>query len=104
MGLVMNLNVAVVILNTVLLSGLLLTYAGMLRQVATRFTWGLLGFAGVLWVQNVVQLYFFATMMGYFVAGVQSLVLVQNVLATVASSVLLAVTLRPAGAGPAAPA
>jgi hypothetical protein len=95
MGVVMNLNIAVVILNVIILSGLLWTYAGMLRQASSRFTWGLLLFAGALWLQNVVQLYFFGTMMQYFVAGVQALVLVQNGLATVASLVLLTVTLRP---------
>jgi len=97
--LVMQLNIAVVVLNAILLSGLLWAYAGMLREMPTRFTWGLLGFAGVLWLQSVVQLYFYATMMEYFVAGVQPLVLVQNGLATVASAVLLGVTLRPVAAG-----
>ena len=98
MGIVMQANVAVVIVNALLLSGLLWLYAGMLRQAATRFTWGLTGFAAVLWLQNVVQLYFFATMMAYFVDDVAPLVLVQNLLATVASLVLLSVTLRPVAA------
>lgn len=95
MGVVMDLNISIVVLNTLLLSALLWVYGGMLREMPTRFTWGLLGFAAVLWLQNVVQLYFFATMMGYYVDGVAPLVLTQNVLATVASVLLLSVTWSP---------
>lgn len=98
MSAVMDANIAVVVLNTLLLSGLLWAYGGMLREVPTRFTWGLLGFAAALWLQQVVQFYFYATMMEYFVAGVQPLVLIQNGLVTVAAATLLSVTLRPIGA------
>ncbi len=97
MGVIMQANVTVVIITTAALSLLLWTYATMLRQASTRFTWGLLAFAGVLWMQNVIQLYFFATMMRFYVEGVQPLVLVQNVLAALATLVLLAVTWRPVG-------
>ena len=95
MGVAMDLNISVVVLNTLLLSALLWVYGGMLREMPTRFTWGLLGFAAVLWLQNVAQLYFFATMMRYYVEGVAPLVLTQNVLATVASVLLLSVTWSP---------
>lgn len=95
MSAVMNINIAVVVLNTLLLSALLWTYGGMMRQMRSAFTVGLLIFAFALWLQNVVQLVFYATMMQYFVDGVQPLVLVQNSLATVASVTLLAVTLKP---------
>lgn len=98
MSAVMNINIAIVVLNAFLLTGLLWAYGGMLRELPTRFTWGLLGFAVALWLQQVVQLYFYATMMQYFVAGVQPLVLVQNVLVTLAAGTLLSVTLRPMGA------
>lgn len=97
MSVVMNINIAVVVLNTIILSGLMWMYAGMLRQASTRFTWGLFGFALALWFQAAVQLFFYATMMEYFVAGVQPLVLVQNGLALVASVTLLSVTVAPVG-------
>lgn len=97
MGAVMHANVAVVVVNTILLSGLLWLYAGMLRQAATRFTWGLFGFALALWFQNAAQLFFFATMLDFFVADVQPLVLIQNGLALVASVCLLSVTWMPSG-------
>lgn len=97
MAVVMNINIAVVVLNALLLSGLLWAYGGMLRELPTRFTWGLLGFATALWLQQAVQLYFYATMMEYFVPGVQPLVLAQNVLVTIAAGTLLSVTLRPSG-------
>lgn len=98
MGAVMNLNIAIVVLNTLLLTGLLWAYGAMLRDIPTRFTWGLLGFAAALWLQQAVQLYFYATMMEFFVPGVQPLVLVQNLLVAVAATTLLSVTLRPTGA------
>lgn len=97
MGAVMNLNIAVVVVNTLLLTGLLWAYGAMLRDMPTRFTWGLLGFASALWLQQAFQIYCYATMMEYFVAGVQPLVLVQNLLVAVAATTLLSVTLRPVG-------
>lgn len=103
MGLIMMINVAVVIATTLLLTGLLAAYAGMLRQAPSRFTWGLSLFAAALWFQAAVQLYFFATMMPLYAGGVESIILVQNLLAMLASGVLLAVTLRPMGAARATP-
>lgn len=88
-------NVLVVVANTLLLLGLVGLYARMLRQVRTRFTLGLLLFAGILLLQNLVQLYFFATMQMYYAGGVEALVLIQNGLATVASAFLAFVTFAP---------
>lgn len=97
MGIWMTINIGVVIVNVILLSGLMWLYGGMFKQAATRFTMGLFGFAFVLWLQNVVQLVFYATMMQYYVDGVQPLVLILNALAMVATLSLLSVTMAPAG-------
>lgn len=93
----MTVNAIVVTLNLVLLSGLLVLYGRMLKSVPTRFTAGLVLFAGVLWLQNAVQLYFFATMMAYYAGTVEGLVLIQNALGTLASLFLAYVTFRPEG-------
>lgn len=103
MGLVMNLNLASVALNTLLLAALLILYLRIWREVPTGFTLGLAFFAAVLLFQNAVQLYFFATMMDYYVGAVQTLVLVQNLLATLALVVLVAVTWSPDAAKRTAP-
>lgn len=97
MGAAMTANVAVVVVNTLLLTGLMVLFARMVREVRSRFTLGLLAFAAILWLQNVVQLYFYATMMQYYVGQVETLVLVQNLLATVAVAFLTYVTFSPTG-------
>lgn len=99
MSLAMTANILLVGSNLLLLSALLWLYARMLRQVRTQLTAGLLAFALILWLQNAVQLYFFATMMRYYDGAVEGIVLAQNVLATLASAFLLWVTLFPAGLG-----
>lgn len=97
MGAAMMANVAVVVVNTLLLTALMVLFGRMVRQVRSRFTMGLLAFAAILWLQNVVQLYFYATMMQYYVGQVETLVLIQNVLATIGVGFLTYVTFSPAG-------
>lgn len=98
MAALMMINVGVVILNTLLLATLLTMYTRILREAPTRFTGGLLLFAGVLLLQNAIQLYFFAAMTDYYAGGVEGLVLVQNLLGTLAVAFLTYVTFRPVGA------
>ncbi|MBI2077642.1 MAG: hypothetical protein HYT80_04615 [Euryarchaeota archaeon] len=90
-------NVALVAANLLLMSTLLVVYGRMLRQLRAPLTFGLVAFAAILWIQNAIQLYFFATMMEYYAGGVEGLVLVQNALAALAGLFLLIVTLFPAG-------
>lgn len=99
MGLIMNLNAASVGINAVLLAVLLVLYLRIWRQVNSRFTLGLAAFAFVLLAQCGIQLYFFATMMDYYVPGLDVLVLVQNLLMTLALVFLVFVTWSPAGGG-----
>lgn len=103
MSLIMNANAVLVGVNLLLMSALLVVYGGLFRQVRSVLTAGLLAFASILWLQNAFQLYFFATMMDYYAGGIEGLVLIQNVLATVAGSLLLAATLFPGGLGRRAP-
>jgi hypothetical protein len=103
MGIWMSLNVGAVALTVVALSWLLVVYVQNLQQVLSRFTLGLTLFAGALWFQAAVQIYFFATMMPLYTVGVDKLIFVQNILALVASTTLLSVTLRPVGFGRAEP-
>ena len=100
----MMVNVGVVGANAIMLTLLVVLYLRMLRDVPSRFTWGLLSFASVLLFQGLVQLYFYFTMQMYFAGGVEMLVLVQNGLATVASAFLVYVTFAPVSRSKAAPA
>ncbi len=99
MALVMTLNMVSVAVNSVLLALLIWLYARILGEVRTRFTMGLMVFAAVLLLQHLVQLYFFLTMMDYYVASgsVQGFVLVQNVLVSLALVFLVYVTWSPTG-------
>ncbi len=97
MGFAMVTNFFIVGVNTMLLTILLALYGRMMAQAATRFTLGLMLFAGALWAQCAVQLYFMATMMPLFVGGLQGVVLAQNLLAMFATAFLLAVTIDPVG-------
>jgi hypothetical protein len=66
--------------NILLLCSLLVVYVRNLRKVGSTFTVGLLLFAALLLVQNVVSFYFYATMMPYFAAGLEGYVLTFNAL------------------------
>ena len=90
-------NVALVAANLLLMTALLVVYGRMLRQLRAPLTFGLFAFAAILWLQNAIQLYFFATMMDYYAGGVEGLVLVQNALSALAGLFLVAVTLFPSG-------
>ena len=88
-------NAAIAAVNALLLLVLLAVYTRMYGAVQSRFTLGLLFFAVVLLVHDAAQLYFYITMQDYFAGGVLHLVLVQNVLATMAVGFLTFATLVP---------
>jgi hypothetical protein len=95
MALLMTINAVVVTANALLLAALIVLYARMLGSVPSRLTWGLLLFAVVLFVENVVQLYFFATMMPLYAGGVEGIILAQNALVLLAVVFLGWVTFFP---------
>lgn len=96
----MVLNAAIVSLNAAFLMVLLVLYARMMREVPSRFTLGLVLFAGALLLETLTQLYFYFTMMEYFAGGAAKLAMVHNGLALLASGFLAYVTFRPGEATP----
>ncbi len=82
------------LLNVVLLLGLIGIYGNSFRKVRAEFTAGLLFFAALFLVQNLIGLYSYVTMFMYFASGVAGLVLAITVAQTAGLGVLLWMSLR----------
>lgn len=95
MTLAMTINGVLAATSALLAIVLVALYGRMLSHVRTRLTFGLFTFSALFLIQNVVQLYFFSTMMQYYAGNVENLILVQNALATGALAFLAYVTLSP---------
>ena len=80
------------IVNIILILGLVYVYVKSLAKVKSGFTVGLLIFTFLFLVQNAVCLYFAATMMPYYAAGVESYVLVLTGMQTAAFAVMNYIT------------
>ena len=88
MGALMNASMIVSGVNTLLLLILVWTYGRSMVRMPTRFTFGLLAFAGLLLVQNLVTLYYAITMMPLFVAGLEGFLFAYQILQAVAFAAL----------------
>ncbi len=73
--------------NIVLLLALLYVYLGNYMKLKSSFTLGLISFVALFLIQNVVSMYYYVTMMPYFVMAVETHVLILTVLQTAAFSV-----------------
>ena len=82
------------LINALLLLGLIYIYGSSLRQVKAEFTAGLLFFAAILLVQNIIALYSYVAMFMYFAAAAGPLVLGITAAETVGLAVLLWMSLR----------
>ena len=80
--------------NVLLLMGLLWIYASSFRKVHAEFTVGLLFFAALFLVQNLISLYSFLTMFMYYAAGVTWIVLTITVVQTAGLGFVLWTGLR----------
>ena len=74
------------------LLGLVYVYYRNLKQIKSKFTIGLLIFALLFLMQNVISVYYYATMMDYYVDQVQPFVFVFSLLQTIAFVVLLKIS------------
>jgi hypothetical protein len=81
-------------INVLLLIGLIWIYASSFRKVRAQFTAGLLFFAALFLVQNLISLYSFLTMFMYYAAGVTGIVLAITVVQTAGLGVILWTGLR----------
>ena len=82
------------LLNVILLIGLIWIYLSSFRKVRAQFTLGLVFFAALFLVQNLIALYSFLAMFMYYAAGVTGIVLAITVVQTAALSIMLWTGLR----------
>jgi hypothetical protein len=80
--------------NVLLLIGLLWIYVNSFRRVRAQFTVGLLVFAALFLLQNLISLYSFLTMFMYYASGVTVMVLAITIVQTAGLSVILWTGLR----------
>ncbi len=81
-------------INVLLLIALIGVYGNGFRKTRAQFTAGLLFFAGMFLLQNLLALYSYVAMFMYFASGVENLVLAFTVAQTAGLVVLLWLSLR----------
>jgi len=79
-------------ISAILLTGLLYVYYKSLKKIKSKFTIGLFVFALLFLVQNIVSLYFYLTMMDYYVPQVEIHVFIFTLLQAIAFLILLKIT------------
>ena len=92
MDIIMNLTTILTAVSTLSLFGLLYIYIKNLKNIKSKFTIGLLIFAALFLLQNLVSLYFYFTMIEYFVPQVEVHVFILTLLQTIAFLILLKIT------------
>ena len=92
MAMLMNLTTILTALSALILASLLHVYIRNLRKIKSNFTLGLLIFALLFLIQNIVSLYFYLTMMDYYVPEVELHVFIFTLLQTIGFAVLLKLT------------
>ena len=91
-SLIMNTTTILTGISTILLLGLIYVYYKNLRKIKSNFTMGLLIFAILFLIQNIVSLYYFITMMDYYVPEVETHVFIFTLLQTIGFGILLKIT------------
>jgi hypothetical protein len=82
------------LLNVILLIGLIWIYASGFRKIRAQFTLGLVFFAALFLVQNLIALYSFLTMFMYYASGVTGIVMAITIVQTAGLSIMLWTGLR----------
>ena len=88
----MNVTTGLTGISSLLLFGLLYVYYKNLKIARSKFTIGLFIFAVLFLIQNLVSLYYYITMMKYYVPEVEIHVFIITLLQTIGFSVLLKIT------------
>ena len=91
-SMLMKIIMILTFISTILLIGLLYVYYKNLKTAKSKFTIGLFVFAILFLIQNLVSLYFYITMMDYYVPSVEKHVFIFTLLQTLGFSVLLKIT------------
>lgn len=88
----MVLTTVLTAISTLILAVLMHVYIKNLSKIKSSFTIGLLIFAALFLVQNIISLYFYITMMDYYVPEVELHVFIFTLLQTIGFAVLLKLT------------
>jgi hypothetical protein len=80
--------------NVILLLALLWVYLGSFKKVRSQFTAGLVFFAALFLLQNLISLYSFLTMFMYYASDVTGLVLTISIVQTAGLGIILWTALR----------
>ena len=91
-SLIMNITTAITAVSTIFLLGLLYVYSKNLKKIKSRFTIGLLIFALLFLLQNLISLYYYITMMKYYAPEVEIHVFILTLLQTIGFAILLKIT------------
>ena len=94
MDLIHDLSALFSFVNIVLLIGLIWVYGNGFRKIRAQFTAGLLFFAALFLVQNLLALYSFLAMFMYYASDVGGFVLAYTIVQTAGLVVLLWVSIR----------
>ena len=88
----MALTTILAAISALILAALSYIYIRNLRKIRSNFTIGLLIFALLFLIQNIVSLYFYLTMMDYYVPAVELHVFIFTLLQTIGFAILLKLT------------
>ena len=92
MAMLMNITAILTLVSTLILAALLYVYSKNLKKIKSNFTVGLLIFALLFLIQNLVSLYYYLTMMNYYTPQVEAHVFILTLLQTIGFIVLLKIT------------
>ena len=91
-SLIMNITTIMTGISTVLLLGLIYVYYKNLKKIKSNFTIGLLIFALLFLIQNIISLCYFIAMKNYYVPEVEIHVFILTLLQAIGFGVLLKIT------------
>ncbi|MBI2649697.1 hypothetical protein HYX04_00105 [Candidatus Woesearchaeota archaeon] len=92
MAMLMNITTILAVISVIALGMLLHIYIKNLKKIKSKFTIGLLVFALLFLLQNLVSLYYYLTMMKYYTPEVEVHVFILTLLQTIAFLILLKIT------------
>ena len=91
-SIIMKVTAVLTGISALLLGALIHVYIKNLRKIKSKFTIGLFVFALLFLVQNLISLYYYATMMEYYVPEVENHVFILTLLQTIGFAILLKIT------------
>ena len=94
MAMIMNITTTLTAISILALSCLIHVYIQNLKKIKSKFTIGLLVFALLFLIQNLISLYYYLTMMDYYSPEVEVHVFILTLLQTIGFLILLKITLE----------